>query len=256
MSAAGEERKGLLNNPIFAGVLVVVAIVMLVIQWKNITGGIPRAGKRPAVQRTAEIPKGAKPSTPETAAPEKIPEEPPAAPELTKGERAKAESEGGGTAAVYTLQELTPPLRDPLAEELVKIEPLMGRSFGEPEIVPPPKVTPSGEAPGPRAEPPVAEAGKPVLPDLQVVMVVAVGRTLGAVIRRPDKEENLVFPGDTIGEETVSQIALDGVILSGDYGTRALRLSGFQFGAISGESGRRSSTTKSGTQAASGGAAK
>jgi len=151
---------------------------------------------------------------------------------------------------------LTPPLRDPLAEELVKIEPLMGRSFGEPEIVPPPKVTPSGEAPGPRAEPPVAEAGKPVLPDLQVVMVVAVGRTLGAVIRRPDKEENLVFPGDTIGEETVSQIALDGVILSGDYGTRALRLSGFQFGAISGESERRSNTTKSGTQAASGGTAK
>jgi hypothetical protein len=233
MSAAGGERKGILNNPAFVAVLVVVAIIAIVVQWRSITGGgFPRLG-RPAV--APQVSAGPAPEAPPTveaggvAAPEGDTEE--AIPPGTRMSEVR-----GGTPTV-TLQELTPPLRDPFAEEIVKIEPLMGRSFGEPEVVPPPKFAPPRDITLPPGAPPAAEAAIPVLPDFQVVMIVAIGRKLGAVIRRTTREENLVFPGDALGEETVSQIADDGVILSGEYGTRALRLSGFQFAEGAGASG-------------------
>ncbi|MHA2620481.1 MAG: hypothetical protein V2G42_01935 [bacterium JZ-2024 1] len=232
MSAVSKGKSGgLLNNPVFAGILVLIAIVTIAYEWKAITGGFPRSARRPraaVTQPRSPGPAAQRPSESSRGHPDEVV----ARSEPEREERAPERASPQFEAAPYPLQDLTPPTRDPFAETVVKIEPLMGRAFEDQGVLPVPKVPVSPPAVTPREPPAAAQPPKPALPDLQVVMIITMRSRRGAVMKTANQEEILVFAGDAIGEETVSEIAQDGVILSGEYGTRALRLSGFQFAEV------------------------
>lgn len=249
MSAVGGERRSLLNNPIFAGILMVIAIVTIVYQWRNITGGVPRVGRRAV---TTEMATAEKPTAP-TERPV-TPQSPPVARTEPTSEMPGAEDTSPSGAPGVLLQELTPPLRDPFAESVIMIEPLMGRAFEEREVLPPPKVTAPSPAPSPTPSQVAVPPARPTLPEWQLVMTIVIGKQVGAVVKSSDQKEILVFPGDTLAGETVGEVSENGVILVGDYGTRAIRLSGFQFTSSRGGTGRQSpGATQSTTPPKSGG---
>ncbi len=206
--------RNLLNNPVVAAVLVIVALVVVTYQFRQV---FPRTPRRPP--REAPPPEPLPEPAPEEPREEAPPEEP--APET-------------GEVAIQSalLQDIEPTERDPFEESIFLLTPAPSP---EPAVAPPPPPAPPEPPPPPTPEavpqplrPPGPVAPPP--PEYRVVLIAETPFGRIALVRLPASEELiLVMEGDALGNEKVSEIQREAVFLEGPYGRRTLRLLGFLY---------------------------